>query len=428
MSSLLSQSSNLVLPKPILPMLTGPADYPIYIKELRILLRTNFGAIGQNIIKNTPIDLEHPGPKPHYDDPRINPRTHLPIPGSRMYAQEEKTDAEADDPDFDDSNLDLTPAARDLLKDNTATHNDLLKSYKKDLLKYREIDDSLLNLLYSTQSAAVKETLNSNELTPAFNNLPSTSIKRSSQYLDIMSHQFSKGNSHANINEITKFLSLTQDHEEPEAAWTNRAFEHFDRIEPILSPATSVANLLKMLLCMVIIKGTNRRKHSNMRAIEIHVQKYPNFLDSLLHLEELRTGILAGAYSDLNQTDEPISSQSSAFNAAVDTPKALAAITSSSPPTTKPLRTPKDPLKGLQKAGRTDHCTYCLTNFSKYFYHKVQDCTLKKRKITATSNTTANLATTVVPSQEQVKAYFASLGVLLEGQPTLSNSDDEDEA
>jgi hypothetical protein len=289
MCSLLSQSSNLVLPKPILPMLTDPADYPIYIKELRILLRTNFGAIGQHIIKNTPVDLTLPGPKPHYDDLRINPRTNQPILGSRMYTQEDKTDAQRADLTFDDSDLDLTPAARELLKDNTASHNDLLKSYKKDLLKYRELDDSLLNLLFFTQSAAVKETLNSNALTPAFNNLPSTSIKRSSQYLLIMDNQFSKGNSHANINEITKFLSLTQDLDEPEAAWTNRAFEHFERIEPILSPATSVANLLKMLLCMVIIKGTNRRKHSNLRAIEIHVQTYPDFLNSLLHLEELRT-------------------------------------------------------------------------------------------------------------------------------------------
>ena len=369
MSSFASQSINPTPPKPTLPLLTGAVDYPIYLKELKILLRTNFGAIGQSILNKIPVDLVLPGPAPHYDD-------------------------------------------------RVAFSN-------KKLEKYREIDDSLLNLLYSTQTAAVKEILNSNTLTAAFIALPPSTINRSEKYLDILSNQFSKGNSRANINEITKFLSLTQDLDETEAAWTNRAYEHYNRVEPILSPATSVEILLKMLLCMVIIKGTSRRKHSNMRAIEIHVQKYPDLLDSLQHLEKLRTGILAGVDSDLNNTDDPISSQSSAFKAALESPVALAAATHPPPPPQpKQPRTPKDPLKGTQKAGRTDHCTYCLTNFSKYFYHKTQDCTLKKRGITATTPHSANLATTAaLPSEEQVKAYFASLGLVLS---TSSDAGDEE--
>ena len=423
MSSLSSQSSNLVLPKPILPLLTGPADYPIYLKELRIHLRTNFGAIGQHIINNTPVDLDNPGQAPHYDDPRINPRTLLPIQGSRMYTQVAMTEVQAADQNFDASDLDLTQAAKDLLKENMASYEDRRKTCKKELLKYRAIDDSLLNLLYSTQTAAVKEILSSNVLTIPFNKLSSTAINRSAEYLDIMANQFSKGNSNGNIIEITRFLNLTQDHEETEAAWTNRAFEHFARIEPILSPAQSVEALLQMLLCMVIMKGTNRRKHSNLRAIEIHIMQYPDFLDSLLHLEELRTGILAGVYSDLNHADEPISTQSSAFKATIDTPTALAAVTL--PPSgPKQPRPPKDPLKGVQKDGRTDHCTYCLTNFSKYFYHKVQDCTLKKRKITASSSNSANLATTPPPSADQVKAYLASLGLEIVDGPLPTGDDD----
>jgi hypothetical protein len=161
-----------------------------------------------------------------------------------------------------------------------------------------------------------------------------------------------------------------------------------------------------------------------MRAIEIHVQKYPDLLDSIQHLEELRTGILAGVDSDLNNTGDPISSQSSAFKAALKSPVALAAATTPPPPPPKQPRTPKDPLKGTQKAGRTDHCTYCLTTFSKYFYHKTQDCTLKKRGITATTPHSANLATTAaLPSEEQVKAYFASLGLILS---TSSDAGDEE--
>jgi hypothetical protein len=336
MSSFASQSINPTPPKPTLPLLTGAVDYPIYLKELKILLRTNFGAIGQSILNKIPVDLVLPGPAPQYDDPPINPRSNQPIYGSRMYTQVEPTEEENNDPLFDDSDLDLTQPSKDLLAKHTEAYLDRVAFSNKKIEKYREIDDSLLNLLYSTQTAAVKEILNSNTLTAAFIALPPYTINRSEKYLEILSNQFSKGNSRANINEITKFLSLTQDLDETEAAWTNRAYEHYNRVESILSPATSVEILLKMLLCMVIIKGTSRHKHSNMRAIiEIHVQKYPDLLDSLQHLEELRTGILAGVDSDLNSTDDPISSQSSAFKADLESPVALAAATTSPPPQLK---------------------------------------------------------------------------------------------
>ena len=85
MSSFASQSTNPTQSKPTLPLLTGAVDYPIYLKELKILLRTNFGDIGQSILNKTPVDLVLPGPAPHYDDPRINPRSNQPIYGSRMY-------------------------------------------------------------------------------------------------------------------------------------------------------------------------------------------------------------------------------------------------------------------------------------------------------------------------------------------------------
>ena len=294
-----------------------------------------------------------------------------------MYTQVSPTQEENDDPGFDDSDLDFTQSSKDILAQHTEDYLNRVAFSNKRIKTYREIDDSLLNLLYSIQTAAVEEILNSNALTAAFITLPPSSINRSEKYLDILSYQFSTGNSRANINEITKFLSLTQDLDKTEAAWTNRAYEHYNRVEPILSPASSVEILLKMLLCIVIIKRTSRRKHSNMRVIEIHVQKYPDLLDSFQHLEEIRTGILAGVNSDLNNTDDPISSQSSAFKANLEPPVALAAATipPPQPPQLKQPRTPKDLLKGTQKAGRrTDHCTYCLlTSFFKYFYQKTQD-------------------------------------------------------
>ena len=402
-------------------MLTCAADFPLYLKALKIHLTSNFGAIGQSIISNTPIPIEIPEPKPDYDDPRINPRTNQPIANSRMYAQVDPTQEERDDITFDDSDLDLTEPAKLLFAKNMDAHKESKAAYKKEIEKYREIDDQLLNLLYSTQTLAIKEILSSNTLYPAFQTLAPDCIRRSTTYLDIMTNQFSKGNSKSNINEITKFLSLSQDSGETEAAWTNRLVDHFNRIEPILSPAPSVDILLRMLLCMVLIKGTDRRQYSNMRAIEVFVDKYPDLVDSLQHFEELRTGILSRVDGDLNQRDDTISAQGSAFPAVIESPSALAA--SASPPATdKKSRSPRPPTsnKGIQLPGRTDHCTYCLTTFSKYHYHEVAKCRFKRLGITSAS---AHLATSPSPppptpslnptADEQMRSYLASLGYVI---------------
>jgi hypothetical protein len=156
-----------------------------------------------------------------------------------MYTQVTPTEEENNDPLFDDSDLDLTPSSKDLLAKNTEAYLDRVAFSNKKLEKYREIDDSLLNLLYSTQTAAVKEILNSNTLTAAFIALPPYTINRSEKYLEILSNQFSKGNSRANIDEITKFLSLTQDLDETEAAWTNRAYEHSNLFSLLQHPSRS---------------------------------------------------------------------------------------------------------------------------------------------------------------------------------------------
>ena len=415
MSSLLSQSSNPQTLKPTLPMLTSAADFPLYLKEVKILLRSNFGAIGQSFIKGTPVPLEIFRSEPDYDDLRINPRTKQPIVGSRMYAQVDPTQEQRDDPGFDDADLDLTDAAKLLFSKHYDAHTESKASYKKELKEFRELDDQLLNLLYSTQTLAVKEILSSNKRYPAFEALPSTCITRAETYLDIMNDQFSKGNSKSNINEITKFLFLTQEPNETEAAWTNRLVEHFNRVEPILSPATSVDVLLRMLLCMVLIKGTDRHKYSNMRAIEVFIDKYPDLLESLQHFEELRTGILSRVNGDLNQKDDPVSAQASAFPATIENqPSALLSATTTPPVSDKKPKPPKGTfVKGAQRVGRTDHCTYCLTQFSKYHYHKLQDCNFKQKGITATSANIAATTPIIAPTDEQLRTYLASLGLII---------------
>ena len=396
-------------------MLTCAADYPLYLKSLKIHLTSNFGAVGQSIVTSTPILLDLPEPFPDYDDPRINSRTHLPIANSRMYAQVEPTQEQNDDPGFDDADLDLTQEAKLLFAKNMEAHKESKAAIKKEVEKFRELDDQLLNLLYSTQTPAIKEILNSSTLYPAFKALASDCICRSAQYLDLMANQFFKGNSKSNINEITKFLSLSQDNGETEAAWTNRLVEHFNRIEPILSSAPSVPVLLRMLLCMVLIKGTDRRLYSNMRAIEVFVDKYPDLMESLQHFEELRTGILSRVGGDLNQKDDSVSAQGSAFSATIENPPV--ALLTATPPTA-PDKKPKPPkgtfVKGAQRTGRTDHCTYCLTNFSKYHYHKVADCRFKKQGITATSAHLASSTTSPTPTDEQMRTYLASMGYVID--------------
>ena len=415
MSSLLSQSSNPVPPAPILPMLTGAADYPIYMTKLRNHLKTNFGKTGQNILKSTmSITLSNPGDRPHYNDPRLHPDTNEPIPGTRMYEQEQPTDEQAADPTFDPKTLALTKAAAADLRADRDNHSKELQIYETKLAKYRAEDDQLLNFLTSTQSFGVIEALKSNALTPPFDNLPDDCVCRSQHYLNIMDNQYSKGNSTQTVNEITKFLLLQQEPGESMAAWTNRGEEQFARIKPILSAATTVEQLLCMLQCMVYIKGTDRRIHCNLRAIEIHVQTYPAILHSLAHYEDLRASLLAGVDNDLSQLDEPISAQSSAFSASVSPPpSALAATTI--PPNQKSAKPKSAFISGAQRAGRTDHCTYCLAQFTKYYYHKVADCNLKKQGITATTKTikpttTANLATTTPPTEAEIASYLAANG------------------
>ena len=424
MSSLLSQSSNLVPPAPILPMLTGAADYPIYMIKLRTHLKSNFGKTGQNILKSTTITLVSPGARPHYNDPRLHPDTNAPIPGTRMYEQEAPTNAQAADANFDSNTLALTKSASADLRTDRENHSKELQIYETKLTKYRAEDDQLFNLLTSTQSFGVIEALKSNALFPAFDALPDDCITRSQLYLNIMCDQYSKGNSTQTVNEITKFLLLQQEPGESMAAWTNRGEDQFSRIKPILSAATTVEQLLCMIQCMVYIKGTDRRIHCNLRAIEIHVQTYPAIITSLAHYDDLRTSLFAGVDNDLSQLDEPISAQSSAFTAAITPPSALAATTI--PPNPKGAKPKSAFISGAQRTGRTDQCTYCLAQFTKYFYHKLADCNLKKQGITAASKTTkptANLAATP-PSEADIASYLAANGWTVQFADGSSKSDE----
>ena len=65
-------------------------------------------------------------------------------------------------------------------------HKESKAAIKKEVEKFRYLDDQLLNLLYSTQTPAIKEILNSSTLYPAFSALAPDCIRRSEHYLNLM--------------------------------------------------------------------------------------------------------------------------------------------------------------------------------------------------------------------------------------------------
>ena len=87
MSSLNSQLSTSLE----FPHLHGSANISSFMKALTDNLAYNYGTIGQNILRKTTTTLTDPGPCPHYDDCRLNPRTLLPFPNTRKYTQANKT-------------------------------------------------------------------------------------------------------------------------------------------------------------------------------------------------------------------------------------------------------------------------------------------------------------------------------------------------
>lgn len=203
----------------------------------------------------------------------------------------------------ENSLLELTEEATYRFYNDQKSYSNAILSFNTELQMYRSEDDSLLNLLYNTQTFEMKELLKSNPLFSAFETLPQTCITRSQAYLDIMADQFSVQKSVIGIFEMSRFLNLTQGTDEIAAAWINRFTRHYNRIEPIFSSETSVVvvveSSIKMIFCAVFIKGIDKGRHSNRSALEDHLKKYPGTIDCLNHFDELRANLLR--YADIEE-------------------------------------------------------------------------------------------------------------------------------
>mmetsp|Transcript_7117 Transcript_7117/g.10085 ORF Transcript_7117/g.10085 Transcript_7117/m.10085 type:complete len:436 (-) Transcript_7117:79-1386(-) len=360
------------------PILMGSSNIGAFTRAINDRLSSHYGNVGQHILNKSVHELYPPGPKPHYSDLRLHPTTSQPILNSRRYERIPATAEELATANFDPLTLPLTPESNAILYHDIDHWRKSSDTYNKEIKEQRALDDQLLNFIYDHTTTDAHEIISANALIPAFRQLPTTCITPSDQYLKIIASQFAHGNSTVSINELTKFLTLTQGpvQTDPTAAFFNRLNEQYERVLPLLDHATDLAALKAMLLCMVAIKGVNKTHPPSLRALEIHLQTYPGNT-SLAHYDAFRTAVLASQDSDIFSTalSDPISEQSSAFTA-------LPFITPLVP-TQPPVKSASIP--GQQRPGRTDHCGYCYRTFAKYHYHKESACNMKKQGITASS-------------------------------------------
>jgi hypothetical protein len=179
------------------------------------------------------------------------------------------------------------------------------------------------------------------------------------------------------------------------AAYTNRVRDSYDQVRPLIDSTVHPGYVkLDSIYSMLYIKGLDKAKPANRRALEIHLQSHPG-TTALDAPGALIASVLAMQESDIADFQASDMEQSSAFSAGT-TPK----YTLKPDPAAKRPRMPP----GVAIPGRTDHCTNCLRLTSKFYYHKTADC---KR----TTRVGAQAATVSKPVDEDAAwSLLASLG------------------
>ena len=354
----------------LVPILLGAPNIAHFSKALNTHLQTNFGEIGPSIARNTPIILVEPGTKPHANDPRLHLDSGLPIPDTRCYARQAPTLEEINSAaagEFDLSSLPLSADGERRFDIATATWQKDRASYEKEFLLHRTHDTACLNFILSRVAPDAKEVINSHASKTQFDALPSSCISRSKAYLDIIAIQFSTGNATSTVDAMIKFFSQHQGNAEfnTPAAHFNSLNEQWGRVEPLFRQCANLEELLQMLRTMVAIQSLDQGHRPTLRALEIHLQTYPDFT-AMQHYRDLQAGVLAAATSDLARLKTGPSEQSSAFLA---TPGPAA---TSGPPA------PANPTYGLTpRSGKGPHCSNCFKLFGRYYYHPQDQCRSK---------------------------------------------------
>ena len=341
-------------------ILIGSSNWATFVRDIKTHFSTNFGQIGSDIVNNTDTEFAEAGPPPDYNDPRIHPSTGEPIPNSRRYQQRAMTQDETDDRTFDRETLELTPESEKKL-DHDISHWQAKATrcdQKHALLKKH--DDDALNYVLQHMSPLCKETVKTHPDMADFKALPFSCVTRTGDYLHILEHQYSRGNSTTIINEVSKLFDMVELPTDTPATFINKVQEQLQSVMPLIESKDYEGHVeISKIFAMILIKGFSRLNAATINALRIHMQTYPG-ATSLDHSEELITEVLAMQDSDLATlgTTQVIHSspeeETSAYSAISLTNK---------------------PRLGAHQSGKI-HCTNCFGLTNKYFYgHAASQCT-----------------------------------------------------
>jgi hypothetical protein len=387
---------------------------------------SNFGQSGQEIITATIIPLihNHPGPLPHYGDPRLHPVTNGPIPNSRKYTRELPSEEETKDGNFDHDTLPLSSAGSAKFDHDLITHSRLLTKHLDEIDKRQLQDTNLLNFILQHCSSTVKDTVKTNALMKDFetNSAAPQAYHRGFEYLTILNNQFSKGNSTTTVTEVTNYFNMIQGADST-AIFLTKAQDQLDRITPLIQSSNPlyVGHVdIKRLQSMVLIKGLDKSQPANLRALEIHLQQHEGTL-SLDHPDKLTETILQYQQSDLATLSLGGDTEQTSAFASTTSHKAPSV---SSKPKSSSYKSSR--LPGVKIPERNDHCPFCLSlsKGTKYFYHREDDCKQKLRSNTAApSPTQANVAATTSLTSQAAFDFLQSQGYIFSDDISPSISD-----
>jgi hypothetical protein len=408
MTSFLSQHPVASSTPSSIPTLTGASNFSGFLKAVKQHCSSNHGKSGQEINSSTIIALihPHPGPAPHYNDPRLHPSLNTPILDIEKYPQVRLTREQAADEEFDTETLELTLEGKADFKFDCTTHSKKLELHINEIEKRQTHDTQLLNILLQHCSSTVKDSIKTNSKFANFevHSTHDNYYHRGIEYLTILTDQYSKGNSITTVTEVSKFLDITQapDREDSTDLFFVRVADQLQRIRPLIESTVHPGFVdINRLHSMVMFKGLDKTRHANLRALEIHMQTYPGST-SLDHPANLIECVLQYQQSDLATLS--LDTETSVFASYTTLPPSNTKKGSSQPTSKPPARA-----SGVKIPGNEKHCPFCLALTKKYFYHKEEDCQ-KKKLSNATSPTKANVATPSSITTQMAFDHLASEG------------------
>ena len=290
--------------------LTSTASWAGYERSTNTYFNTHFGQVFADLKNDVETTILQLGPRPHYNDPRINPVTNLPIIGSRMYRQVEKTPEQIADPNFDENTLELVPSEQTKLDKNQDTYDKASIVRKTDFKDLRQHDTDALNLLQHFIGASAMTEIKISPDYKAWEQLPFTCIARALHFRRVAKAIFSKGNASEAVDVASDFFKLHQeaDEDHPRAFFerVKDAKPHFinqyeDRANPGYIKIVHVEH--------AILYGGLSKTSANRAGIRDHLAKYPT--DALDRPSELIDAVQKAHKSGLYTDDT--STQSSAF-------------------------------------------------------------------------------------------------------------------